>query len=253
MTKKVTITVVESAGSTNEMALKALEEGARQGEAFLADRQEAGRGRRHTDGERRVWFSPAGVNLYLSVVVRPDVPPHRLAPITLAVGASVVERLREKTGVDLWLKWPNDIFVGDRKLGGLLTEGAMGPEGLEGAVVGLGINCNVEEEAFPEELRGRATSLRIETGEKVDRLSLAIAVAEAVVDGARRFEAEGLAGFGERIDALDRLKGRSVDVVNGGSVRQGIVQGIGADGGLQVEFDGDIEEVISGEVRVHEE
>ena len=245
------IALYGAVASTNEIALKALQDGARAGTVILADSQEAGRGRRHGDGERRRWFSPARKNLYVSVVIRPRVPAERLAPITLAVGASVVEMLRRETGADLWLKWPNDIYAGDRKVGGILTEGSMGSRGLEGAVVGLGLNCNAGASDFPEELRGIATSLREVTGQVVDRLTLGLSASRAIAEAAQAYEEGGLPAFLSRIEALDRLKGREVIVVNGEEEKRGEAQGIGAGGGLLVHYeDGSDAEVTSGEVRI---
>ena len=249
---KMKIELMEETESTNELAIRALESGMESGTVFVADHQTRGRGRRNTDGSRRVWHSPKGENLYLSVVLRPRVGPEKISALTLAAGVALVEAIEEVTGVSSWLKWPNDLYVGERKLAGILTEAVSGPEGIRGVVVGVGLNVNVRRRAFPSPLDEWVTSLREESGEKIDRFSLALAVAKALIAGSERYEAEGLAGFAERLGELDGLVDRLVEVRENGQVHQGRACGIGARGGLMVEWnDGRTEEVVAGEVLVH--
>lgn len=247
----LTITLVEQTESTNRLALEALNEGGREGLVFAADRQSGGRGRRHADGMRRRWFSPAEKNLYLSVVTRPDVAPRQSAGLTIAVGTALVEMLGRRTGVEVQLKWPNDLYVGARKLGGILTEAVTSKRGFEGAVVGIGLNVNVESVEFPDELRPLATSLVEHTDRVFDRLSLLWATARTVVDASRRFATTGLAPCLEGFDERDWLRGRRIEVQDQGTERSGLASGIGDGGGLIVDFDdGSRREIISGEVSV---
>lgn len=243
------ITLLDVTASTNGLALEALEEGASSGTVFVADHQSAGRGRREAGGDRRQWFSPAGKNLYFSVVARPDVRVERSAAITLAVGVELVELLRESTGVDVGLKWPNDLYVGGRKLAGILTEGVSGPRGLEGVAIGVGLNVNVGVREFPDELRGTATSLLEESGRRFDRLSLALSAPQAVCRGCRAFAVDGLQSYAQSLERLDVLRDRRLEIDDGGQKRGGRGRGIGDRGGLKVEFDdGEIREVVSGEI-----
>lgn len=247
----IDVRLIERTESTNELALSAIDQGESAGTAFVADHQTAGRGRRERDGSRRRWFSPPGKNLYLSVVVRPRVQVARAAAITLAVGVELVELLRETTGVDVQLKWPNDLYVGDRKLAGILTEAATGPSGLKGAAVGVGMNVNVAADAFPDELQQVATSLLLESGHTHDRLGLSLAVIRRIVDAVGRFERAGLEPFSHRLDRWNYLQGRAVTVQLGGETRRGVARAIGDNGGLVVDFDdGRHHEVVSGEVIV---
>lgn len=248
---KLDITVMEATESTSSLALEALERGASAGTVFVADHQSAGRGRRESGGERRQWFSPAGENLYFSVVARPDVPVDRSAAITLAVGVELSEYLRESTGVDVALKWPNDLYVGDRKLAGILTEGVTGPGGLEGVVIGVGLNVNVAGREFPDELQDKATSLFEETGRRFDRLSLALSAPKAVFRACRAFAADGLRSYSASLKRLDLLRDRRLEIVEDKQKRGGRGRGIGERGGLRVEFDdGEVREVVSGEITV---
>lgn len=245
------IELVEETKSTNELALKALSEGAAAGTVFVADHQTQGRGRRDIGGGRREWFSPKSTNLYLSAVIRPKLEMERLSAITLAVGVGLARVIEEHTGVDVWLKWPNDLYVGERKLGGVLTEGATGPGGFEGAVIGVGLNINVMAAQFPDSLKEVATSLRQETGQVHDRLTLALKVSENLLQVCDEYVTYGLEGFSESLERYDRLVGRAVEVREEEGTRRGVACGIGVRGGLNVEFeDGDVREIIAGGVVV---
>lgn len=251
MKSDLSIVLLDQTESTNALALEAIDDGEPEGRVFVADHQTAGRGRRESGGERRRWFSPAGQNLYLSVVVRPDVAVERAAALTIAVGVELVALLREETEVEVTLKWPNDLYVGDRKLGGILTEAVTDSSGLRGAAVGLGLNINNEAKDFPSELREIATSLRAVSGRRFDRLSLALSIPAAIVDASDRYSVEGLEPFVERIGSWDYLQGRRVSVVDNRRERSAVADGIGADGGLIVEFDdGSRREIVAGEVAV---
>lgn len=245
------ITLVAETDSTNELALAAIDDGQPEGTTFVADRQTAGRGRREGSGSRRVWFSPPHKNLYFSTVARPDVDVKDSAAITVAVGVELVEWLRETTGVEVELKWPNDLYVGMKKLGGILTEGVAGAEGLGGIAIGVGLNVNVEPAEFPDQLRDGATSLVAETDRRYDRLGLALSAPGRVVSACATYAAEGLEAYADRLERYDWLSGRRVAVRDGGQMRGAIARSVGSSGGLCVEFDdGTSREIISGEVTV---
>ncbi|RDV38226.1 biotin--[acetyl-CoA-carboxylase] ligase [Bradymonadaceae bacterium TMQ3] len=243
------IVVHAEVGSTNDEALTALRQGAAHGSAVVAEQQLAGRGRREDRGERRVWYSPANANVYLSVVLRPKLDPSRVSGITLACGVEIARALRALGAGDVQLKWPNDLYIGDRKLGGILSEAATGAGGLEGVVVGVGININVPADAFPDDLRGQATSLLRETGRTFDRLRIIQEVREAMLRACARLEAGGLKDFAEAFDALDATRGREVRFEQEGVAMRGMADGLSSQGGLWVKRDtGERVEVMAGEV-----
>ena len=245
------IELMEEAGSTNAIALEALEAGVEAGYVVVADRQREGRGRRRNGEGRRPWFSPGGANLYMSVVLRPELAVEKSAALTLAVGVKLVEWLRSSTAIEVGLKWPNDLYVGSRKLGGILTEAVTGPRGLEGVVVGVGLNINVKREEFPEALRDGATSLRQEQGRRFDRLSMVGPMARAIMEASHEYAATGLEGMESALATYDWLRGRSLKVEIDGQRKVGVADGIGGRGGLMVELDdGHRREVISGEVQL---
>ncbi|RAL22217.1 biotin--[acetyl-CoA-carboxylase] ligase [Lujinxingia litoralis] len=245
------ILVYRRLGSTNDEALRLLKEQAPHGTTVVAQEQSAGRGRRESDGQRRPWHSPGGSNVYLSMVLRPALELAKVAGVTLACGVEIAGMLREISGVDVWLKWPNDLYAGERKLGGILTEAATGPTGLEGVVVGVGLNVNIGRWELPEELHPVATSLLSEGGQVYDRMLLVDALQQAILRACTRLETKGLEDFGADFAALDRVKGREVRYEQGGSAMRGIADGLSPSGGLRVkDVDGRIVEVVAGEVTI---
>ncbi|MEO7328642.1 MAG: biotin--[acetyl-CoA-carboxylase] ligase [Minicystis sp.] len=233
------IVVAASTGSTNEDARRAAAQGAEAGTAFLAEEQTAGRGR----GDHR-WHSPAGENVYLSLIVRPNVPASSVAPVTLAVGAALTELLATVVGdrAELMIKWPNDVLAGGRKLAGVLVEGQLRGSVVQGLIVGVGVNVRTLD--FPVDLADRATSLALLGVPAVDRAMLAARMILALEEAITRFERGRLQGFLGTLLRRDALLGKAVLV---GEVR-GIAAGIDAEGCLLVRDDaGAVKVVASGE------
>jgi BirA family transcriptional regulator, biotin operon repressor / biotin---[acetyl-CoA-carboxylase] ligase len=249
-------------GSTNDAAARLAEAGASEGTTIVADEQTAGRGR-----SGRAWYSAPGAGLYVSVIVRPDaarpvpggkslhvgtVPsvqnlPSELAVLTLAAGVALVEAVRDATGLQADIKWPNDLVCGRRKLAGILTEASARGAALEAVVVGFGIN--VRPVAYPPDLADRATSIEAELGRPVDRglvLARALVRLAAVREVLRRGDASSA------LDAWRRLSpasvGRRVTWHSPAGERNGTTAGIDADGALLVDTAGGRERVIAGEV-----
>ncbi|HWS15327.1 MAG TPA: biotin--[acetyl-CoA-carboxylase] ligase, partial [Candidatus Methylomirabilis sp.] len=138
--------------STNRVAMEMAEHGAKHGTVVVADAQTAGRGRM---GRR--WESPPGKNLYVSMLLRPPVPTVEAPQLSLVTGVALADAV-EAMGVSASLKWPNDLYLGERKAAGILAEMASDPDGVRHVVIGVGLNVNMEEADFPPVLRGRATS-----------------------------------------------------------------------------------------------
>jgi BirA family biotin operon repressor/biotin-[acetyl-CoA-carboxylase] ligase len=233
------IVVAAITGSTNEDARKAAAQGAPAGAAFLAEEQTAGRGR-----GGHSWHSPAGENIYLSLVVRPRVAASSIAPVTLAVGAAVAELLAAVVGerAELGIKWPNDVLAGGRKLAGVLVEGQLRGSAVQSLIVGVGLNVKTRD--FPPDLAARATSLALLGVEQAERSHLAARLILALEEAIARFERAGIAAFLGTLARRDALLGKAVEV---GGVR-GLAAGIDGEGRLLVErADGIIEAVASGE------
>ncbi len=155
-------------GSTNDEAKRLAAEGAPEGTLVLAEEQTAGRGR-----QGRRWQAPPGTALLMSLVLRPPLPPDRAGQLTLAVALAAAEAVEAETGLRVGFKWPNDLLVRGRKLGGILAELSLLGAALEWAVIGLGLNVNLDFAAAGlDELVGLATSLSLELGQPVDRVRL---------------------------------------------------------------------------------
>jgi len=233
---------VQQTGSTNDDVRAAARDGAEHGYALVANAQTSGRGRRG-----RVWHSPVGANLYLSLLVRPRITVEESPMLALVTGlalARAVDRFVDARGVTV--KWPNDLRIQRKKCAGILVEGAVREGVLDTAVIGIGLN--VHRRDWPQELSGIATSLEEHTEQNLSRASVLIAVLE---ECERAIDAMLLGGSAKRalIEALasrcDTI-GTRVDV--DGVV--GIASGIEDDGALVVRCDdGSVRSVRSGEVR----
>jgi BirA family transcriptional regulator, biotin operon repressor / biotin---[acetyl-CoA-carboxylase] ligase len=232
--------------STNDIAARLAARQACEGAVVIADAQTAGRGRRG-----REWFSPAGSGLYVSVVLTPGRAPHgrgRRATglLTLAAGVALGEAIEAATGLAVDLKWPNDLYVARRKLGGILAEAA-GGDAAPPIVLGYGVNVGAS--SFPPELRDRATSLESELGRRVDRAPLFV---ESLAALARRYDDL----IGGRFDAiLDDWRarapasiGRRVAWTGASGPATGITAGIDDDGALMVAVGERTERIVAGEV-----
>ena len=235
----------EVVGSTNAEVRKLAEDGAKDGLLVVADSQTQGKGRRG-----RIWESPKGTNLYFSMLLKPEFEPDKASMITLVAAYSVAKVIRETTGLDAKIKWPNDIVVGKKKVCGILTEMSMERDYIHHVVVGIGINVN--EEKFPEELEEMATSLKKEKGCLVSRANLLSAILlQFEADYLKFLAMEDLRPFLDEYNKILVNKGALVKVLDPKGEFSGIAGGIGADGRLIVfKENGQIEAVYAGEVSV---
>ncbi len=146
-----------SVDSTNLAARRGSDQGDPAGSVYVAEEQTAGRGRRG-----KSWRSAAGEGLWFSLLLQPDLPPEQLAPVTLFAGLCAATALRKATGLDIQLKWPNDLVIlpAGRKIGGILTEMLVEENQIAAVIIGLGINVHTLD--FPADLQALATSLALE-------------------------------------------------------------------------------------------
>lgn len=172
--------------STNDEAAALADRGEAEGAIVIAERQRHGRGRM---GRR--WESPRGLGLYLSVILRPAIPPQNAPLLTLMGAVASAEAIERTTGLMTALKWPNDLLVHGRKVGGILGEMAADSSGLLHVVLGIGINVNQTEADFEAELRRTAGSLRIEVGRPVDRTVIIRSFCESLDGWYERFLSDG--------------------------------------------------------------
>ena len=223
------------------------EAGAPEGSVVVADEQTAGRGRM-----ARTWFSPPGVNLYFSLLLRPRVAPAAATTLPLLAGLAVaraVERVAPK--LKARIKWPNDIQIGGRKVCGILCDMQAEADSVRHVIVGLGVNVNLAAGELPPELAHRATSLRIAGGSRVSRAVLLAAILNMFEPAYESWCVDGLAPFLEELRARDALAGRRVTLEQFQHRHSGRAAGVAPDGALLLEMDnGSILPVLSGDVHV---
>ena len=231
-------------GSTNDLAKQLADGGASHGTVVIAGHQTSGRGRLG-----RSFHSPADCGIYLTVILRPGCTADKLMHLTCAAGVAMCNAVEAATGYRPGIKWINDLVAENRKLGGILAELSLAPDGtVRYAVVGIGINCN--QQAFPEELENIAISLDMATGKGTDRAQLAAAMVAQLERMSNMLLSEKSAIMAQyRRDCV--TLGREITVIRGDDRRAATATGVDDEGGLQVSYaDGSRETVATGEVSV---
>lgn len=231
--------------STNIQARRLAEEGAPSGTLVVSDRQTKGRGSRG-----RIWESPAGESIYMTLLLRPEFSPASASMLTLVVGLSCVQGMKQVTGAPLQIKWPNDVVLNGKKVVGILTEMSAQVDYIEYLVTGAGININGKE--FPEHLQDKATSLAVQLGKNFSRAQIGAAVLEAFEKNYEIFrKTEDLSGLQEEYQKVLVNMGKQVRILNPSQPYCGRALGIDEKGRLLVEReDGTVEQVYAGEVSV---
>jgi BirA family biotin operon repressor/biotin-[acetyl-CoA-carboxylase] ligase len=159
-----------SVESTNDLAMSlAVGGGIAPGTVLIADQQTKGKGRLG-----RKWASPGGMNIYMSLVIRPELAPGDITMLTILAAVAGASALRLVCNIPVEIKWPNDLTFSDKKLGGILIEVRADPDRINLAVIGVGINVNMAARDFPEEIRGAAVSLMQVTGKRQSRNDIII-------------------------------------------------------------------------------
>jgi BirA family biotin operon repressor/biotin-[acetyl-CoA-carboxylase] ligase len=234
--------------STNATLRGLAAAGAPAGTVVLAECQTAGRGR-----GGQPWFSPPGVNLYASVLLRPDIRPGALPLFGFAAGLAVADAVRE-LGLPVAIKWPNDVLVGRRKVAGTLAEAAIRGDTVEHVILGVGVNLNVTEAALREGLGAAglaATSAMAALGRPVDRSAFAAAFLTALDEWVAIHAAQGAAPLLRAWEGLDIVTGRRVEVRHADQVVEGRARGVDDQGRLRVEEPGGRARTCTGgEVRL---
>ena len=197
--------------STNSTAFQLALKGAQEGEVVVGESQEKGRGRLG-----RQWISPPFLNLYLSVILRPKIPPHHASLITLMAAVAAVDAIEKYAGLTPSIKWPNDLLFGKRKVAGLLNEIHSETDRVHFVILGLGINLNMDEEGFPKEIRTKATSLKRETGGHVSRKAFVSILLEELERWYGIFLEEGGPPLLKAWKALAQIEGKRVRVTSFG-------------------------------------
>jgi BirA family transcriptional regulator, biotin operon repressor / biotin---[acetyl-CoA-carboxylase] ligase len=236
----------ESLPSTQQHAAELVARGAEHGEVVIAESQSAGRGRMN-----RRWHSPPDVNLYLSIVLRSRMPLEAIPQLSLVAGLALAEAVETAAPGLVGLKWPNDLWLGRKKAGGILAETIAEGERIAAVILGIGINVNMRADEISEELRRIATSIRAATGVECDRIALAAALFSRLNN--RYMEAESL-GFEHLRPAWEKysvLTGARVTVESAAGRQSGVVTGIDRDGALLIEDRGAVSRIVAGDVSLY--
>ncbi|MGG4396788.1 biotin--[acetyl-CoA-carboxylase] ligase [Paenibacillus thiaminolyticus] len=236
--------IVEKTESTQNEAAAWAKEGVPEGAVVLAEEQTGGRGR-----QGHVWHSPAGKGVWMSIVLRPRIPLPYTPHLTLLGAVAMFRAMKKLTSAPLGIKWPNDILADGKKVAGILLESAAEDERLLYVIAGIGISVNLDPADFPEELQERATSLKIVTGQEVDRASLVAACLQELEQLYRLYEEEGFAPIGTLWEAQSITLGRQVTIETPQGLLQGIAEGLDESGALLLrDKTGTVQKVFSGDV-----
>jgi BirA family biotin operon repressor/biotin-[acetyl-CoA-carboxylase] ligase len=234
--------------STNLRLAEMAGRGAPEGTALVADCQTRGRGRLG-----RTWQSPPGRNLYVSFLLRPDLPPERAPQITLVAGVAVAELLSRYCPRVTTLKWPNDVQIGGKKVCGILTEMRTRGGRVDSVVVGIGVNLNMEKAEFHGDFRETSTSLREETGKTVDRRQFAGLLFAVLEEWYDRYRTDGFPPVRERWLFLSGIVGKTISTGHGGKTVRGRVLDMDASGALVFENEGGrVHTLHAGEITLEE-
>ncbi|MCS3434588.1 bifunctional biotin--[acetyl-CoA-carboxylase] ligase/biotin operon repressor BirA [Klebsiella sp. BIGb0407] len=235
-----TVTVLPVIDSTNQYLLERLTK-LKSGDACIAEYQQAGRGRRG-----RQWFSPFGTNLYLSMYWRLEQGPAAAIGLSLVIGIVIAEVLQRLGAHDVRVKWPNDLYLNDKKLAGILVE-LTGKTG-DAAQIVMGAGINLAMKSVVSEVVNQGWINLQQVGLNIDRNQLAISLIKELRQALIHFEREGLTPFLSRWQQLDNYINRPVKLIIGDREVFGIARGINEQGGLLLEQDGVIKAWVGGEI-----
>ena len=237
---------LDSVDSTNNKAKQLAACGAIEGTIVISEEQTSGKGRLG-----RNWVSPKYKGIWMSMILRPDINPMNVAKVTQVAAAAVIEALKEMD-IQAFIKWPNDIVINSKKICGVLTEMSGEINKVNYVVVGMGINANLEEQDFSQEIKNKASSLKVETREEINRKQLVAnilnkfeklydeLILEEKIDTSIKICRENSSLIGKEVRIIERNKEVIATALD-----------LSEDGKLVVQYkDGRIDEIISGEISV---
>jgi BirA family biotin operon repressor/biotin-[acetyl-CoA-carboxylase] ligase len=239
----ITVYSFESIDSTNTCARSLADCDSPEGTLVIAEVQTAGKGRLG-----RTWIADPGQNLTFSLILRPGCSPAQINLLPLGIAVAVAEGVHATTGLKPFCKWPNDLMLGGKKCAGILMESALGGNGVEYVILGVGINVN--QRVFSPGLQNRATSLALQTGNEVDRLAVLRAVLESLE---QNYEMYSVSGFDKILPAwLERapMIGAQITADMQGTIITGTVTGVSSEGGLQLHTDAGDHTLFAGDITI---
>ncbi|MEA3359605.1 MAG: biotin--[acetyl-CoA-carboxylase] ligase [Thermodesulfobacteriota bacterium] len=229
--------------STNTIAKNLATDGAREGTVVITDEQTKGRGRLN-----RTWLSPANKNILMSVIFRPELEVSKIFSLTMLTSLAVVNGIKETTGLRSLIKWPNDIFIKDKKIGGILTEFNADHARVNFSIVGIGLNVNFNTLLYPE-IKETATSLSVNLGGKISRVRLVQSILRHIDKAYNTLNnGNGLQIYKEW-KTCSLIIGRRVKIMSSGKIEEGVAEFLHEDGRLILKCDdGKRKEILNGDV-----
>lgn len=235
----------ESAVSTNTLAKQLAQKGASEGTLILTEYQTAGRGRMG-----RKWLSQRYSNLLFSILLRPSLPPHEIFVLTMILALAAMDGTNESSGLQVTIKWPNDLYAGHKKLGGILTEISTKGKKVGYVVLGLGLNVNWNPEK-EQDLLYPSTSILAETGLVTSREQLLISILKRFEDYYLDILKGEIEDYHRRWNEYSMIRGRAVEIASEGEKARGIVLLIDRDGALLIrDEEGKERKVFSGDLTI---
>ena len=240
------IEYAKSYPSTQIIAHQLAQQGTPDGTVVLTEEQTAGRGRL-----ARKWDSAYGKGIWMSLILRPDVPPQRAPQFTLVAAVAVVRAIEEVTSLRPEIKWPNDILLNGKKCTGILTELQSDADGIQALIIGIGLNVNQTELDFDPEIRKIATSLKMESGEEVSRAELVRAVLYHAEKYTNQYIEEGFGMLKLLWESYSSTIGKQVRARMASGTLEGIAEGITEEGVLQLRTpDGKLHGIYSADIEM---
>jgi BirA family biotin operon repressor/biotin-[acetyl-CoA-carboxylase] ligase len=232
-------------GSTNMLGFRLAETKAEEGTLIVAEEQTKGKGRMG-----RSWYSPPQVGLWMSLILRPDIPPFKAPGLSICAGLALALAIKEMTGIESKTKWPNDCLIDGKKVGGILLELSAELDRINFVIVGIGVNVNHSEKDFPKDLASTATSIKIKVGHNISRLSLLTSFLEKFERIYLDFKKNGLSPHREMIKSFSSLLEEKVTVKFGKEKIEGMAEDIDDNGSLVIRTKKGERVVTAGEVTV---
>lgn len=232
--------------STQDIASKLAIKGAPEGSIILAEKQTSGRGRKG-----RPWISPPLGGLYVSIILKPEIKPFNIIQLPLVVGVAVARAIKVVTQLPAAIKWPNDIFIGTKKVAGILAEVKCNMDSVDYAIIGIGVNINTRMDELPLVLRNTSTSLSEAYGQSINRIEFLCRLLSEIETVYSDFVSSGYDPIRNQWRMLDNTIGSTVLVNDGKNEIVGKAIDIDEDGFLLVKTDhGTIKRVISADVSI---
>lgn len=235
--------ILDSCSSTQKVANEWLIDHSYDGMLILSEEQTEGKGRLN-----RSWSSVKGKGLWMSWIVKPSILPHESPPITLVAAIAVSKAIHNVTGVQVDIKWPNDLLIDGKKVGGILTELQSTPEQIEAIIIGIGLNVNHLQEDIDESLRDIATSLAITKQSMIHRPQLLAEIALQLEVAIKKFETEGFEPFRDEWIRHSSMLGKQITAQTVRETIEGKAVGINQYGALLVETSTGVIPLFSGDV-----